>query len=314
MAVYGFSETIGLRVECNFFLVAMASLWLGLAETGTYSVLLQLSTAVYNFASAYPKSFFPSMQATFAGGDAARQREIASSGVAAYWLLVALGTAGVCAVVLPLMPVFKPGIAVDVPLYLGMTLYLALLQQHSIFCNYIISTNEISYMRGYLAAAVLGVALADLFCGVLAGARGVLWRDRHCLRCCTTTGSGPDISAGSWEPHTLRSCTAAARTGSGSFSVLGKPELESFGSRRPNSYAKRLRKLAAMNLYVDDTDYFRGESSKMGISHEAIIDGHLSHGSVGPVQDSRCSGARLSDEMARADRTLFDTVLAIEFS
>lgn len=153
----------------------MSSLFLSLAETGTYSVLLQLATAVYTFASAYPKSFFPSMQSAFADGDLNRQRRIVSSGISAYWILIALGTIGVCLVIMPLLPLFKSEFSVDLPLYLGMTLYLALLQQHSIFCNYVISMNEIPYMRGYLVAAFTGVGLVWLFCSVCGwGAWGIV--------------------------------------------------------------------------------------------------------------------------------------------
>ena len=46
----------------------LSSIFLGLAETGTYSILLQFANAIYNFASTYPKSFFPAMQSAFAGG------------------------------------------------------------------------------------------------------------------------------------------------------------------------------------------------------------------------------------------------------
>lgn len=153
----------------------LSSLFLGLAETGTYSVLLQFATAVYNFASAYPKSFYPSMQAAFAEGDAARQRSIVSTGIVAYWGLFAFGAAGVLLVILPLLPIIKPGVAVDYGLFLGLAVYLGLWSQHSIFCNYIISMNEVPYMVGYLVAAVLGAGLAAALCGVLGmGAWGIV--------------------------------------------------------------------------------------------------------------------------------------------
>lgn len=144
----------------------LSSIFLGLAETGTYSVLLQFANAVYNFASTYPKSFFPAMQSAFAEGDLKRQRAYVSTGVVGYWALFVFGTAGICIVILPLLPLFKPDVSVDYGLFLGMCLYLGLLQQHSIFCNYIISMNEIPYMWGYIVAAVLGTGCVCLFCGV----------------------------------------------------------------------------------------------------------------------------------------------------
>ncbi len=144
----------------------LSSLFLGLSETGTYSVLLQFANAIYNFAAAYPKSFFPAMQSAFAEDDEERQRRYVSTGIVGYWALHILGTVGVCVVFLPLLPLFKPNVNVDFGLFIAMCLYLGLLQQHSIFCNYIISMNEIPYMWGYIVAAILGTGLVSLLCGV----------------------------------------------------------------------------------------------------------------------------------------------------
>ncbi|WP_018142455.1 O-unit flippase-like protein [Alloscardovia criceti] len=143
----------------------LSGLYLGLAETGTYSVLLQLSNAIYNLAAAYPSSFFPSIQASQAEGDVEKQRRFISTGIIAYWGLYLIGSIGVCLVILPLLPIFKPGVIIDYPLYLVLSLYLGLLGQHSIFCNYIISMNEIPYLWGYVIASCLGVLFIWISCG-----------------------------------------------------------------------------------------------------------------------------------------------------
>lgn len=153
----------------------VSSLTLGLAETGTYSVLLQLGNAVYNFAAAYPKSFYPSFQAAFSRGDVTRQRSIVSRGVSAYWGLFLFGTAGVSLVVMPLLPLFRPGFSTDLPLFLAICLYLGLWNQHSVFCNYIVGMNEIPYMAGYVVAGALGVGLSWALAGPLGwGAWGLV--------------------------------------------------------------------------------------------------------------------------------------------
>lgn len=153
----------------------MASLYLGLAQTGTYSVLLQLATAIYNFASAYPKSFYPAFQSSSVSDDRECQRRIASSSVVAYWGLFAIGTAGVCIVIMPLLPLFKPSVVLDYPLFLGMCAYLGLWNQHGIFCNYIVSMNEIPYMQGFLIASLLGMTLTRVLAGQLGwGAWGIV--------------------------------------------------------------------------------------------------------------------------------------------
>lgn len=103
------------------------------------------------------------MQSAYAENDVKQQRYIISTGIVAYWVLYLLGTIGVAVVILPLLPLLKPGTQVDYALYLMLSLYMALLQQHSICCNYIISMNEIPYLRGYLFAAVFGCSLVA-FC------------------------------------------------------------------------------------------------------------------------------------------------------
>lgn len=153
----------------------LSSLFLGLSETGTYSILLQFSNAIYSFASAYPNSFFPAMQSAYAEKKMQEQRHYVCTGVVGYWVLSVLGCVGVCLLVLPLLPLFKPGVTIDVCLFVFMAIYLGLLNQHFIFCNYIVCMNEIPYMWGYILAAVFGTGLVCLFCGVFGmGAYGII--------------------------------------------------------------------------------------------------------------------------------------------
>ena len=72
----------------------LSSLFLGLAETGMYSILLQFSNAIYSFASAYPNSFFPAMQSAYAEAKTDVQRHYVRTGIVGYWALSALGTIG----------------------------------------------------------------------------------------------------------------------------------------------------------------------------------------------------------------------------
>lgn len=141
----------------------LCSLFLGLAETGLYSILLQFGTAVYQFSSVPIKSHYPMYQSAFAVGDTSSMRHIVQKGLSAYYALFAFGTAGVLAIIFPLLPIFKPGIVPDAPLFIGLSCYLFLWNQHSIFCNLIVSTDRIPYMGGYLVAAALGTLLATAF-------------------------------------------------------------------------------------------------------------------------------------------------------
>lgn len=153
----------------------ICSLFLSLEQTGNYSVLLQLANAATNFAAAYPRSFFPAIQSSFAENNIEEEKNIISKGFVAYWFLYFLGVLGICIVILPLLPIIKPGTHADYSLFLVISLYMALLVQHSTSCQNILCMNEIPYMRAYIFAAVFGCFLVVFFCSVLnIGAWGII--------------------------------------------------------------------------------------------------------------------------------------------
>lgn len=136
----------------------VASLFLGLAETGTYSIMMQFANAMCGFACSFVKSYYPMFQSAYARDDLPTMRRITERGVSAYWALIVAGAAGISLIVLPLLPFIKPGTDVNVPFFLLIAMYMALLNNHSVFCNLIISMNEIPYMTAYIASAVAGIA------------------------------------------------------------------------------------------------------------------------------------------------------------
>lgn len=153
----------------------IGSLTLGLAETGNYSVLMQFSNAVYSFAGAYAMSGMPAFQSAYAAGECERQREIVSRGLSSHIALFLVCSIIVLTIVLPILPLIKAGFSPNMTLFLALCLYMFLWNQHSICCNYIIGTNEIPYVKGYVVAAVLGVILSYIFSGYLGcGAWGLV--------------------------------------------------------------------------------------------------------------------------------------------
>ena len=145
----------------------ICSLFLGLRETGTYSILLQFATAVFTCAETFARAHLPMFQSAFAGGDAAVMRRTVSRGICAYWVVSIAATVAVALVISPLMPLVKPGVSFDVPLFLLMCLYASLLNQHSLFCNFVVSMNEIPYMPAYVISSVASVLLQALATGWL---------------------------------------------------------------------------------------------------------------------------------------------------
>lgn len=152
----------------------ICSAFLGLAETATYSVMMQFATALYNLGSAYIRSCFPMFQSAFVAGDKNTQCETVERGITCYVWMYFVGVA-IVALCLPVLTLFKADFICDRLLFAGLAAYLFLLNQHSLFCNIIVNMNEIPYFRAYIVSSALGIVLSCVFCGALgAGAWGLV--------------------------------------------------------------------------------------------------------------------------------------------
>lgn len=151
----GFASGQAMSIVCSLFI--------GLAETGVYSLSAQFAGAVTSFASAFIKSYYPAFQSAYVRRDTGEMRSIMDRGIAIYYIVAVIGTAGVALFILPLAPLIKPGYIIDLPFFLFITLYNFLSSQYGIFCNLIVSTNRIPYVWGYLISGVASIALACAF-------------------------------------------------------------------------------------------------------------------------------------------------------
>lgn len=59
---------------------------------------------------------------------------------------------------------FKSDFICDPVLYLGLSIYMFLLNQHSLFCNVIVNMNEIPYFKAYLISTLAGLVLSCILC------------------------------------------------------------------------------------------------------------------------------------------------------
>lgn len=142
----------------------ICSVFLGLAETGTYSVMLQLATALYNFGSAYMRSCLPMFQSAFVAGDEETQRKTVEHGISNFVWVYWTGAIAV-AICLPLLALFKSDFICSRSLFFGLAGYLFMLNQHSLFCNLIVSMNEIPYFKAYIISTAAGIGFSCLLCG-----------------------------------------------------------------------------------------------------------------------------------------------------
>lgn len=145
----------------------LSSVFLGLAETATYSVMLQLASALYNLSSTYLRSCLPMFQSAYVTGDQEAQKFTLERGISSYVVLYLFGVVAVVFIALPILVLIKDNFVCDEFLFLGIATYFFLLNQHSLFCNIIVSMNKIPYFKAYLVSAAAGICLSSILCGAL---------------------------------------------------------------------------------------------------------------------------------------------------
>lgn len=167
----------GLVMVSNFCATQVTSLiassHFGLVIAGTYSICLQISSAVVNVAGVYPKSFFPEFQAAFVRGKPDYLVNIVSRGLVLYWVGVVVASCGALTLGFKILDVVKPSFEPNYWLFMLITVYLAIWSQTGIFCNYIIAMNEIPYMTSFILTTFAGISLAFIMivlfrCGIYA--------------------------------------------------------------------------------------------------------------------------------------------------
>ena len=143
----------------------LCSAFLGLEQTATYSVMLQFATAIHNVSSAYMRSCFPMFQSAYVRGDKSVQRDVVERGISCYVTMFFCATV-VVTICLPVLTLFKKDFLCDPLLFIGIATYYFLLNQHSLFCNIIVSMNQIPYFKAYLISTIAGICVSCVLCGV----------------------------------------------------------------------------------------------------------------------------------------------------
>lgn len=141
------------------------SLFLDLSSTASYSIMLQLGTALCTFSSVVFRSGFPALQSAYAAGDANAAKAIICKGLLTYLAMFALGYVLVVTCAFPLLEFWGDYRGLQIGLFTFVCLYMLLWYQGNLFCSVIVSTNEIPYYKSAIASSVLGI----VFGAVLAG-------------------------------------------------------------------------------------------------------------------------------------------------
>ena len=160
---------------CDSLSVSICPLYLSLAETGEYSLALQIAGAVAAMSSVLHITYQPSIQAGYVAKDYDKLRRSLSIILYVYIGSFILGTLAAVFLGIPVLRFIKPEIEITAPLLLGVCLNQFLLMYIKCYTYYLSSTNRLIYMPAFLISAVACVALSFLFIGPLhMGIRGLI--------------------------------------------------------------------------------------------------------------------------------------------
>lgn len=166
----------GVITICNYLSnqasTLICSMYFSLAETGIYSLGVQIASAISTVAAALYSAYQPALQESYVIRDKEKTRNIMSLIVFAYIVIFVVGFLGAAFVGLPLLRLIKPESIVSVPVLLGISVYQFILKFRNCYTSYFSCTNRICYMKAFLVAAGICVALSF---GLIGGLQWGIW-------------------------------------------------------------------------------------------------------------------------------------------
>jgi len=150
---------------CNQASTVICSMYLSLAETGVYSIGVQIASAIATIAGTLYNAYQPELQSAYVSGNMDKMRRTMSVIVTTFLYLFLLGSVGFTVVGIPLLKLVKPETVVSVPVLMGLYLYQFVLKLRNCYTSYFSCTNRILYVKGFVVSAVLCVVLSFVLIG-----------------------------------------------------------------------------------------------------------------------------------------------------
>lgn len=145
---------------CNQITIIIASLYLTLAETGAYSLAIQLAQAIVQIAAALYTAYQPTLQSAYVSRNEEKMKNVMSAIVLTFLLISIIGFAGLFVVGIPLLRIIKPSAILDPMCILGIGIYQMILKGRNCYTSYISSTNRVPYAKAFIVSGVLCVVFS----------------------------------------------------------------------------------------------------------------------------------------------------------
>ena len=152
---------------CDSLSVIICSLYLSLADTGVYSLAVQIGMAVATMSSVLHIVYQPSIQAAYVKQNTDKLRSSISVIMWVYICSFALATVLAIVAGIPVLHILKPEMVITIPLLLGVCANQFLLMYIKCYTYYLSSTNRLIYMPAFVISAIACVGLSFLLIGPL---------------------------------------------------------------------------------------------------------------------------------------------------
>lgn len=161
----------GLITVCNYFCnqasTIICSMYLPLAQTGMYSIGVQIASAIAQIAGTLYNAYQPELQSAYINSNSEKMKRTISMIVMTFVYLFILGTVGFVIVGLPVLRIIKPSMTVSIPVLLGLCMYQFMLKFRNCYTSYFSCTNRIIYVNSFIISAVMCVVLSFFMIGAL---------------------------------------------------------------------------------------------------------------------------------------------------
>lgn len=134
--------------------------FVGLAESSSFSISMQLLNACSNISSVALTTNQPVLQSAYANGDIDLEKKVTSQVLGSFLIMYGIGFLGISTIVMPLITLIRDGYSPDTVVLMLLGIYMFLFRQQSICAALIANTNRIPYMWPFAISSILGIALS----------------------------------------------------------------------------------------------------------------------------------------------------------
>lgn len=147
----------------------ICSLYLSLTDTGSYSLGMQIATAVSMIAASLYSTYQPVLQSAYINHDKNRMRSTMSLLIYCYFIVFFVGMIGTALFIEPILKFIKSDNMVSISILLALYFYQFILRIRNCYASYFSCTNRLPYVRSFVVSSILCVGFSVLFMGPLHG-------------------------------------------------------------------------------------------------------------------------------------------------